>query len=143
MAVALRFFPFEVGVVPRALMISGTQKGPAERGPFKNVKKWQGKSRYFWTVLVRGKKKSRNRPRVSKSTCDTFRHSSRVFLNPWFGETVVCTLDSRGFRNFRGFRDFRESSTRLLVCSCLSCLWRSRRFRNFRCFRERRPARKP
>ena len=29
-------------------------------------------------------------------------------LNPWFGEPVVCTLDSRSFRNFRGFR---ESST--------------------------------
>ena len=41
----------------------------------------------------------------------------RVFLNPWFGEPVVCTLDSRGFRHFRGFRDFRESSTQLLVCS--------------------------
>ena len=67
----------------------------------------------------------------------------RVFLNPWFGEPVVCTLDSRGFRNFRGFRDFRESSARLLVCSYLSCLWRFRRFRDFRRFRERRPARKP
>ena len=30
----------------------------------------------------------------------------RVFLNPSFGELVVCTLDSRGFRHFRGFRDF-------------------------------------
>ena len=42
----------------------------------------------------------------------------RVFLNPWFGEPVVCTLDSRGFRHFRGFRDVRESSTQFLVCSC-------------------------
>ena len=67
----------------------------------------------------------------------------RVFLNPWFGEPVVCTLDSRGFRHFRGFRDFRESSTQLLVCSCLSCLRRFRRFRDFRRFRERRPAPKP
>ena len=41
----------------------------------------------------------------------------RVFLNPWFGEPMVCTLDSRGFRHFRGFRDFRESSTQLLVYS--------------------------
>ena len=55
----------------------------------------------------------------------------RVFLNPWFGEPVVCTLDSRGFRHFRDFRDFRESS------SCLSCLRRFRRFRDFRRFRER------
>ena len=46
----------------------------------------------------------------------------RVFLHPWFGEPVVCTLDSRGFRHFRGFRDFGNSSTQLLVCSCLSCL---------------------
>ena len=69
--------------------------------------------------------------------------SCRVFLNPWFGEPVVCTLDSRGFRHFRGFRDFRESSTQLLVCSCLSCLRRFRRFRDFRHFRERRPAPKP
>ena len=60
-------------------------------------------------------------------------------LNPWFGEPVVCTLDSRGFRHFRGFRDFCESSTQLLVCSCLSCLRRFRRFRAFRHFRERRP----
>ena len=59
---------------------------------------------------------------------------SRVFLNPWFGEPVVCTLDSRGFRHCRGFRDFRESSTRLLVCSCLNCLRRFRRFRDFRRF---------
>ena len=64
----------------------------------------------------------------------------RVFLNPWFGEPVVCTLDSRGFRHFRGFRDFRESSTQLLVCSCLR---RFRRFRDSRRFRERRPAPKP
>ena len=68
---------------------------------------------------------------------------SRVFLNPWFGEPMVCTLDSRGFRHFRGFRDFRESSTQLLVCSCLSCLRRFRRSRDFRRFRERRPAPKP
>ena len=70
-------------------------------------------------------------------------NKNRVFLNPWFGEPVVCTLDSRGFRHFRGFRDFRESSTQLLVCSCLSCLRRFRRFRDFRRFRERRPAPKP
>ena len=67
---------------------------------------------------------------------------SRVFLNPWFGEPMVCTTDSRGFRHFRGFRDFRESSTQVLVCSCQSCLRRFRRFRDFRRFRERRPARK-
>ena len=42
------------------------------------------------------------------------------FLNPWFGEPVVCTLDPRGFRHCRGFRDFRYSSTQTLVCSCLS-----------------------
>ena len=54
---------------------------------------------------------------------------NRVFLNPWLGEPMVCTLDSRGFRHFRGFRDFRESSTQLLVCSCLSCPRRFRRFR--------------
>ena len=68
---------------------------------------------------------------------------NRVFLNPWFGEPVVCTLDSRGFRHFRGFRDCRESSTQLLVRSCLSCLCRFRRFRAFRRFRDRQPARKP
>ena len=28
---------------------------------------------------------------------------NRVFLNPLFGEPVVCTPDSRGFRHFRGF----------------------------------------
>ena len=67
----------------------------------------------------------------------------RVFLNLWFGEPVVCTLNSRGFRHSRGFRDFRESSTQLLVCSCLGCLRRFRRFRDFRRFRERRPAPKP
>ena len=67
----------------------------------------------------------------------------RAFLNLWFGEPVVCTLDSRGFRHFRGFRDLRESSTELLVCSCLSCLRRFGRFRDFRRFRERRPAPKP
>ena len=67
----------------------------------------------------------------------------RVFLNPWFGEPMVCTLDSHGFRHFRGFRDFRESSTQLLVCSCLSCLRRFRRFRDFHRFRGRRPAPKP
>ena len=50
------------------------------------------------------------------------RAKNRVFLNLWFGEPVVCTLDSCGFRNFRGFRDFCESSAQLLVCSCLSCL---------------------
>ena len=71
------------------------------------------------------------------------RDFSRVFLNPWFGEPVVCTLDSRAFRHFRGFRDFREPSARLLVCSRLSCLHRFRHFRDFRHFRERRPARKP
>ena len=71
------------------------------------------------------------------------REKSRVFLNPWFGEPVVCTLDSRGFRHFRGFRDFRESSTQLLVFSCPRCLRRFRRFRDFRRFRERRPAHKP
>ena len=41
----------------------------------------------------------------------------RVFLNLWFGEPVVCTLDSRGFRRFHGFRDFRESSTLFVVVS--------------------------
>ena len=46
-------------------------------------------------------------------------------------------MDSRSFRHFCGFRDFRESSTQLLVGSCL------RRFRDFRRFRERRPAHKP
>ena len=61
----------------------------------------------------------------------------RVFLNPWFGEPVVCTLSSRGFRHFRGSRDFRESTTQLLVYSSLSCL------RRFRRFRERRPTHKP
>ena len=39
-------------------------------------------------------------------------------------DNTICTLDSRGFRHCRGFRDFRESSTQLLVCSCLSCLRR-------------------
>ena len=68
------------------------------------------------------------------------RPNFRVFLNPWFGEPMVCTLDSRGSRHFRGFRDFRESSTQFLVCGCLSCL---RRFRDFRRSRERRPAPKP
>ena len=72
-----------------------------------------------------------------------FVSKNRVFLNPWFGEPVVCTPDSRGFRNLRGFRDFRESSTQLLICSCLSCLCRFRRFGDFRRFRERRPAHKP
>ena len=67
----------------------------------------------------------------------------RVFLNPWFGESVVCTLDSRGFRPFRGFRDFRKSSTQLLVCSCLSCLRHFRHSCDFRRSRERRPTRKP
>ena len=57
-------------------------------------------------------------------------------LNLWFGEHVVCKMDSRGFRHFRGFRDFRESSTQLLACSCLSCLRRFRRFRDIRRFRE-------
>ena len=33
----------------------------------------------------------------------------RVFLNPWFGEPVVCTLDSRGFRHFHGFPRFGEN----------------------------------
>ena len=36
---------------------------------------------------------------------------------------------TRGLHHFRGFRDFRESSTQLLLCSCLSCLCRFRRFR--------------
>ena len=31
----------------------------------------------------------------------------RVFPNPLFGEPVVSTPDSRGFRHFHGFRDFR------------------------------------
>ena len=76
---------------------------------------------------------------VSEILCDFFLCAfSRVFLNPWFGEPVVCTLDSHGFRHFRGFRDFRESSTQLLVCSCLNC-----RLRDFRRFRGRRPAPKP
>ena len=64
----------------------------------------------------------------------------RVFSNPLFGEPVVCTLDSLGFRHCRGMRDFREPSTQLLVCSCLSCLRHFRRFRGFRRFREWRPA---
>ena len=44
--------------------------------------------------------------------------------NPLFGEPVVCTPDSRGFRHFRGFHTFRKSSTQLLVCCCLSSLHR-------------------
>ena len=75
--------------------------------------------------------------RRSREVNNFFGAETRVFLNPWFGEPVVCTLDSRGFRHFRGFRDFRESSTQLLVCSCLS------HFRRFRRLRERRPAPKP
>ena len=71
------------------------------------------------------------------------RLKSRVFLNPWFGEPVVCTLNFRGFRHFRGFRDFRESSTQLLVFSCPRSLGRFRRFRDFRRCRERRPTHKP
>ena len=47
---------------------------------------------------------------------------SRVFQNPLFGEPVVWTPDSRGFRHFRGFRDFRESSTQLVLCNSPSCL---------------------
>ena len=35
---------------------------------------------------------------------------TRVFLNPWFGEPVVCTLDSHGFRHFRDFRKFQHST---------------------------------
>ena len=62
-------------------------------------------------------------------------YNYRAFLNPWFGEPVVCTLDSRGFRHFRGFRDFHESSTQLLVFSCPRCLRRFRRFRDFHRFR--------
>ena len=31
----------------------------------------------------------------------------RVFLNPFFLQPVVCTLDFRGFRHCRGSRDFR------------------------------------
>ena len=76
----------------------------------------------------------------SGTSSNNYSFLSRVFLNLWFGERVVCTLDSRGFRHFRDFRDFRESCTQLLVCSCLSCL---HRFRDFRRFRERRPAPKP
>ena len=37
--------------------------------------------------------------------------SFRAFLNPLFGEPVLCTPDSRGVCHFRGFRDFRFSST--------------------------------
>ena len=82
--------------------------------------------------------------RVCPKTSEYFRkEKNRVFLNPWFGEPVVCTLDSRGFRHFRGFRDFREARTQLLVFSCPRCLRRFRRFRDFRRFRERRPAHKP
>ena len=58
-----------------------------------------------------------------------FPSSIRLFLNSWFGEPVVCTLDFHGFRPFLGLRDFRESSTQLLVCSCVSCP------RRFRCLR--------
>ena len=77
------------------------------------------------------------------------RAKTRVFLNQRFGEPVVYNPDSRGFRHFRGFCDLRESSTQLLVCSCLSSLRRFRcfrdfrRFRDFPRFRERRPAHKP
>ena len=39
---------------------------------------------------------------------------SRVFLNPLFGEPIVCTPDSHGFHHFRGFRDFRLSSFQFL-----------------------------
>ena len=56
---------------------------------------------------------------------------SQVFLNPLFGEPVVCPLDSRGFCHVCGFRDFCESSSQLLVCSSLSCLRCFRRFRDF------------
>ena len=88
-------------------------------------------------------KSANNQPQLFQAAEHRLKVSEGLFLNPWFGEPVVCTLDSRGFRHFRGFRDFRESSTQLLVCSCLSCLRRFRRFRDFRRFRGRRPAPKP
>ena len=52
-------------------------------------------------------------------------------LSPWFAPWI-----SVGFRHFCGLRDFRQSSTQLLVCSCLSCFLRFCRFRDFRRFRE-------
>ena len=61
--------------------------------------------------------------------------STRCCLNPWFAPWRL-----RGFPDFRGFCDLCESSTQLVVCSCVSCLRRFRRFRDFRRFRERRPA---
>ena len=67
----------------------------------------------------------------------TKERESRVFVNPLFGEPVVCTPDSCGFRHVRGFRDFHKCSTQMLVFSCLSCLCRFRHFRNFCRFRER------
>ena len=54
-----------------------------------------------------------------------------IFGVEFFGEPVVCSPDSCGFRHFRGFRDCRQSNTKLLVCSCLSCPRRSRDFRRF------------
>ena len=62
-------------------------------------------------------------------TVGTFVRSYSV--SSFFGEPVVCSPDSCGFRHFRGFRDCRQSNTKLLVCSCLSCPRRSRDFRRF------------
>ena len=58
-------------------------------------------------------------------------------------EPVVCTPDSCRFRHCRGFRDWCQSSTPLLVRSCLSCLHRFRRSRDFSRFGERRRTYKP
>ena len=40
----------------------------------------------------------------------SIRQENRVFLNPLFGEPVVCTPDSCGFRHFWGFRDISVKS---------------------------------
>ena len=68
-------------------------------------------------VLTKQDQKRNEKPQRSKNHTKLGKRirgaSVRVLLNPWFGEPVFCTLDSRGFRHFRGFRDFRESSTQL------------------------------
>ena len=55
-----------------------------------------------------------------------------VFLTPFWGQPVVCTLDSCGFCILRGFRVVSTNpALNPLACGCLNCLLRfhdSRRF---------------
>ena len=68
---------------------------------------------YCWTPwLQRARVQSQKFPSQNAPKSGKYRKSgnfvklnesrprSRVFLNPWFGEPVVCTLDSRGFAIF-------------------------------------------